>query len=75
VDQPSRSLLQPQQLARDLLPSDVFQQLHAWVSHGIPVDCDNDWSQEAILMAQWLALLVALQTPQLPAMRQLMEPQ
>jgi hypothetical protein len=51
ADQPSRSLLQPQQLARDLLPLDVFWQLHEWASHGFPVDCGNDWSQEAIMMA------------------------
>jgi hypothetical protein len=51
VDQPSRSLLQPQQLARDLLPLDVFGQLHESASHSVPVDCSNDWTQEAIMMA------------------------
>jgi hypothetical protein len=29
----------------------VFQQLHEWASHGVPADCGNDWSQEAIMMA------------------------
>jgi hypothetical protein len=51
ADQPLRSLLQPQQLARDLLPLDVFGQLYEWASHGVLVDCRNDWSQEAILTA------------------------
>jgi hypothetical protein len=49
--QPPRSLLQPQQLARELLPLDVFGQLQEWASQGIQADCRNDWLMEAIMMA------------------------
>jgi hypothetical protein len=39
MGQPPRSLLQPRQLDRDLLPPDV------------PADCENDWLVEAIMTA------------------------
>jgi hypothetical protein len=48
----SRSLLQPQPLARRLLPADLFELLFSYVTRGVPANCGPDWSTEAITIAR-----------------------
>ena len=46
------SLLQPQDLARRLLPEETYRTLHEFATHGVPTDCGSPWPLNVIEAAK-----------------------
>ena len=44
----AKSLLQPQEIARRLLPADKYHTLKEYAECGVPTDCGEPWPQEVI---------------------------
>jgi uncharacterized membrane protein (DUF485 family) len=57
------SLLQPQDLARRLLPAGVYKTLLEFATQGVPTDCGKPWSKETIALARLAGPHVSALTP------------
>jgi hypothetical protein len=58
------SLLQPQDLARRLLPKTVFKVLMAFATKGVPTECGDPWTPQVIELARQAGPHVSALTPE-----------
>jgi hypothetical protein len=60
----AKSLMQPQSLARRLLPAELYETLIRYSTSGVPTECGPDWPSEAIEVARATGPHVSALTPE-----------
>lgn len=60
----AKSLMQPQDLAKRILPGDTFTQLNDFAQYGVPTDCGPPWPADVIAAAKEVGPHVSAVTPE-----------